>query len=362
MSVTNWDQMNNPGRPGEPAARPRRGDPALDLGPGGAVEAVVAVPQLMACFEQCRRRGGRAPGPDGLRHADFGRQESARALAAVRDAVLSSRYAAPPSRRVEIPKRGGLRRLTLDVVTHRALAASALNVLGPALEKSLSTVTHSACGRGVHTMLRELHRAAGTGHYGVLLNHDVKSAFPSLPLTVALHAYRRSISCPRLLALIELLLRGGDDPDRTIGIPQGLALSPLTLDLSMSWDFDRHWPKTDDSLVALRYVDNLAVLCATTDDGRRAAGKCRALLGHIGLTLKDLPEETYLCDLRAGGVSELLGFNLSLRNGKLTFELSQAARDSLASRLTQARSAPDPLFTSHSLVTGWISAMGARLR
>ena len=360
--MTNWKQMNGRfkrARP-TPRRRPRRGDPALDLGPGGgAVDRIVAVPHLLACFEHNRRHGGQAPGPDGILYADFGRQELTRLFGVMQKSIAIETYRAPASRRVDIPKTGGTRTLALDNVAHRALASAAQAVLEPALARHMSPLTHSAGGRGVHTLLRALYHAVGTGRFGVLVNHDVRSAFPSLPLGVALLAYREVVACPRLLALVELLLRGGDDTERHVGIAQGMALSPVTLDLAMSRYFDRHWSGSGDSLVpAWRYVDNLVLLAGTMHEGRQAVVRCRTILLGFGLALKDLPEGEHLCDLTAGGASELLGFRLFLRDGSLAFDLASTALDSLRVSLTQAHSGNNPALVSRDTVLGWIAAMG----
>lgn len=359
MSTSNWRQLNGTWRRPEPTPRwrSRRAEALARPAQEPSLDAVLDVPYLMACFDRCRQKG-QAPGPDGWRYSDFGRQELTRALAAVCDAIRRGAYVPPPSRVVEIPKRGGTRQLALDNIIHRVFGSAAEGVLTPALAPHMSRVTHSACGRGVHTLLRALHRAVTGGRYRVLVNHDVRSAFPSLPAGVAVHAFRAHVADRPLLGLIELLLRGADGLTRQIGIPQGQALSPLALDLSMSLFVDRLWPTSSDSPVALRYVDNLVFAAATVYEGRRTVDRCRTLLGRIGLTLKDVPEREHLCDLSEGETTELLGLTLYLHHGTLRFGIGTGALGALRLELTKAHQAPNPPLTSRSVITGWICAMG----
>lgn len=358
MSTTNWKAITTLWKRSKPTPRWReRRIEALAEAKGPSIHPVLDIPYLLHCFDECRQKG-QAPGPDGLRYWDFGRQELTRAFWALRADVLAGRYCAPPVRIVEIPKTGGTRQLALDNILHRVLASAALGVIEPELSLVMSPITHSACGRGVHTLLRALHWAVETGRYDVLVNHDVRSAFPSLSVNVAMHAFRMYIRDRALLGLIDILLRGAEGPKHHVGIPQGLALSPLALDFSMSLFFDRYWPSNSDSLVALRYVDNVVFACTTMDEGRRAVDRCRTLLGRIGLSLKDVPEQKHLCNLRNGGVSELLGFNLSLSGSTLRFDVGNGALQKLQDNLTRAKREPNPPLTSRDIVVGWIGAMG----
>src|SRR4029079_2037329 len=108
-------------------------------------------PYLMACFEVCRHKG-QAPGLDGWCYPDFGKQELTGALGAACASIRRGAYRAPRARIVEIPKNGGTRQLALDNIVHRVLASAVHGVITPALELDMSSITHSACGRGVHTL------------------------------------------------------------------------------------------------------------------------------------------------------------------------------------------------------------------
>lgn len=360
MSTTNWDMRKRWKRPKPtPRWRARRRSDSLASGAvQPTLDTVLDVGRLMAQCEHCRRHGGQAPGPDDLRYCDFGRQELARAFQAMRTAMLMGTYVAPASRTVPIKKKDGkYRQLQLDNIVHRVLASHVESVLTPVVSPHLGEITHSACGRGVHALLVALYRAVATGKYTILLNLDVKAAFPSLPINVAMAAFAKYVEDRDLLKLIELLLRGAEGKTRHIGIPQGMGISPIALDTSMSLFFDRLWSSGGDSLVVTRYVDNIPILATSKDEGRRAVDRCRVLLGRIGLLLKDLPEEQHLCDLRAGETSELLGFQLSLSRGKLNLDLAPTALETLRCSLTKAQRAPNPPLAARHTVTGWISAM-----
>jgi len=363
VSLTNWKEYGGRWKRlrivPPPWRRRRNQNRLLALESGPTVK-------MIANTEDLRREGGQAPGPDCLRFHDIGLEELSPIMANVSRQVMGRTYIAPKSRPVKRPKDGGgFRTLAVDNIIHRALANSAEIVLGPVLAPHMSPISHSVGGRGVSSLLADLYWAARTGNYGVMVNHDVKNAFPSFPVNVAMMVFRKYIADRGVLWLVELLLRGVEGPSKHVGIPQGLAISPLALDLALSWYFDRYWPSYPDDLLAVwRYVDNLVFLTPGMHEGRQAVDRCRTLLNRIGLTLKDLPENKYLINLHQGDTTELLGFGISLVHGSIRFDITPTAldslksQDSLRSRLIKARTEPNPSLTSLQMVKGWISAMG----
>ncbi len=338
--------------------------PRLDLSGDGTgrpltVPDVVAVNRLMACLERNRRAGGHAPGIDGLRYPDFGRQEAARAFGRQRAAVLDRSFRPLPFRPTPVPKKDGtFRELLLAVLTERALATSLRAALDPVLSPLMSPLTFSTSrnGSGVQALLAELAAVYEFGDYGPLLNLDVKRAFPSVPLDGLMAVLGRYISDGHMLWLVETLVRGAEN--NTLGLPQGLAISPLLLDLYMSVGFDLHWPNAPGMPFLLRYVDNLPCLARDVYEGREVMKRCRDLLGRLGLSLKDQPEGEYLIDLPAGMTTELLGFRVSLSNGKLSYEATDTALEDLRDHLRRAHDTDNPPVTAKAVLEGWFNAVG----
>ena len=337
--------------------------------PGPAtVEDVVGVGRLLGCLERNRRAGGQAPGPDGFGYPDFGRQEATRALQLVRDAVLAGTYRPVPPRLVRVPKPtpGAYRTLALDDLTHRALTTSVLRAVAPVYAPHMSPITYSAGTppRGVFGLLADLAAAWEFGDAAVLLNLDVKNAFPSVPVGPLMAVVRTCIADDRLFALVELLVRGAAattnniNTINTLGIPQGSALSPAHLDLYLSAGFDARWSDPPGMPLPFRYVDNIAYLAGGVDEGRRTVAACRDLLAGLGLRLRDQSDADDVIDFRNGKTTDLLGFTVSLSGGRMAYGTSDAALDKLQGGLRSAHAAANASTTAQSVLDGWVNAMG----
>ena len=179
----------------------------------------------------------------------------------------------------------------------------------------------------------------------VLLNLDVKDAFPSVPVGPLMEVVRDCVADERLLALVELLVRGADATN-TIGIPQGSALSPAHLDLYLSVGLDAPWSIPPESPLPLRYVDNIACLAGSVSEGRRKVARCRDLLWALDL------------HLRGGQTTELLGFRVSLSNRLMQYGTTDAALDSIRGRLEEAHKEPNPPVAAQSALMGWVNSVG----
>jgi hypothetical protein len=321
------------------------------------VEEVVDVGRLLACLDRNRAAGGHAPGPDGVRYPDLGRQEAARAFAAVRGAVLARTYAPPPPRPVQVPKKDGTTRtLLLDDLTARALATSALDALLPLVRPALSPIAYAVTGRGgVPALLADLKAAHEAGRGGVLLNLDVRRAFDSVPLAKLMNTVGTYVEDDHLAWLVGRLAgraAGG------VGIPQGLAVSPLLLELYMSEGFDRSWSGAPGVPFLARYVDNLPCLTKDVNEGRDVVKRCRDLLLGLGLSLKDQPEGEYLVDLADGGTTELLGFAVSSEGGSLRYGVPDSSLTMLGDQLLQSHRTANPPRAAKAVVVGWLTAVG----
>lgn len=353
MRATNWVERISP-----PWRAPRLDLPADGCTRPLTVPDVVAVNRLMACLERNRRAGGHAPGIDGLRYPDFGRQEAARAFGRLRAAVRNRSFRPQPYRPTLVPKKDRtFRELLLAVLAERALATSLRAALDPVLSPLMSPLTFSTsrAGSGVGALLAALAAVYEFGDYGPLLNLDVRRAFPSVPIDGLMAVLARYVTDDHMLWLVETLVRGAENS--TLGIPQGLAVSPLLLDLYMSVGFDLHWPNAPGMPFLLRYVDNLPCLVRDVYEGRDVVERCRDLLGRLGLSLKDQPEGEYLIDLTAGTTTELLGFRVSLSDGKIRYDVTDTALEDLRDHLRHAHDTDNPPATAKAVLEGWFNAV-----
>jgi hypothetical protein len=209
--------------------------------------------------------------------------------------------------------------------------------------------------RGVLRLLAELERVMiDTGRW-VLAVDDIEKAFDHVILDDVLADHGRYVTDPSLLALVEVVLRGGDEEERKRGIDQGSPYSPTALNVRLHHAHDlgfhpgHHPPR-------YRYADNLVYLCRDVSEGRQALDESRRLLGKAGFALKG--ENGPPTDLRRGEEAHLLGFNLSRGNGRLGFALGCESWTKLEQRLTAAHETPHPARTAHEVLEGWIASYG----
>jgi hypothetical protein len=188
----------------------------------------------------------------------------------------------------------------------------------------------------------------------VIAQDDIRDAFPSARIADAVSAFSRFITDPRTLRLVEIVLCGNDS-ERSIGLDQGNPLSPLALLIILHYCLDAHqsvagYPSW------LRYVDNLVWLCHDAPQGRQTIERADQLLGANGFHLK---RNTEPADLRVqGSFTELLGFQISARNGQVRFGVGNDAYAELRHKLGGCHSKADAPGRAKAVIGGWLSYFG----
>jgi hypothetical protein len=382
------------------------------MDPGGPTLARVADHEhLLAAYTEMKAEAGRAPGPDRVTFEGLGPSEVAACLRAVSRAILEGRYEPGPSRRLPIPKPGGGHRtLTIRNLLDRVVSGAIYRALLPVFETLFLDGSHGfRPRRSPLTLLAALEAAMIRTGRTVLAQDDVTKAFDHVVIADVLEDLREHIEDRGLLALIEAVVRGGEDRGRAVGIAQGDPLSPLLLnvrlhnahDVPTTGAVDRANPDAPgtgavahDDLGAprdgaaghkaiddvpgtgaadhavsdapgtgavghphwLRYADNLVYVAQSVTEGTQLLDRARRLLGPAGHVLKGgcgLPD-----DLRTGE-AQLLGFTLSLQDDRLHLGPGEASWRQLARDLEQAHEAEDPPNAARRVVEGWIAGFGA---
>ena len=244
-----------------------------------------------ACWKRVERMRcrGQAPGLDGITYRDLGRSEQCDVIRAALRTVADRIYVPSRPRPVQIPKwGGGSRELLLRSIMDRIIAKTVLMAIMPMID---ATLLDSTMGfrpqRGVWRLLAHLHHAVATTGYMVINQTDIKQAFPSVPIGLAIECYRRHIHDEGLLWLIETILRGHRGAAQTIGIEQGCPLSPLTLNIVMHYLLDLPLKAAGLEIpLWYRYADNLLYLSQSVSDGRQRLSQTRDLLTPAGFHLK----------------------------------------------------------------------------
>ncbi len=317
-------------------------------------------------------RNGRAPGVDGVRHHDLSKGEWFELFRVRRDAILAGTYRPQPLREVKIAKAGGgTRTLKLAVVIDRVIEKGLADALTPTAEQIFLDSSYGfRPGRDRLGMLATLKVWAETHGLWVLTADDVKKAFDHVPVAAAVAALRRLGVDPALVTLAEIFLRGQEQ--REVGIAQGGALSPLTLNVLLHYALDTLMPAARGGhapVLYVRYADNLVLLTRTEQEGRELLERIRSLLGTVDLKLKGDPGETR--NLAGKQTLGLLGLRLTSDGNRLTFEVPNqkwgTRRDEdeqpqdLRAKLRMAHREANPTATAGRLVKGWIQAHGPAL-
>jgi len=333
---------------------PRAGGPT----PGAVTLERVAHPEsLIAAYDRLQAFGGMAPGRDGVTYAHLGRAEVCAALRGLSEVIRAGQYRPAGSRTVSIPKAGGRRRtLTLRGVLDRVVSAALNHALTPVWGPTFLDGSHGfRPGRGVWTLLAGLEAAIARSGRTVLAQDDVRDAFPSVVISDLMGDHRERFTDPGLLTLVEAVVRGGDDPDRTLGVAQGDPYSPACLNARLHATHDAPLARGGEHPPWFRYADNLAYLTAGVPEGHDLLGRVGELLAPAGFALKGVDGPPV--DLR-DAEAQLLGFRVTWGDGRLRLRPGGGAWGELARHLGEAHDDVDPTGAARGAVSGWLASYG----
>lgn len=235
------------------------------------------------------RRGGKAPGIDGVTLQGFERRLDAEIARLVRE-VRSGDYRPWPARRVRIPKSDGSDRLIgVQAVRDRVVQRALLGRVQPRVEPELEPCAYAyRPGRSVESALAAIGAYHREGHAWAARS-DVRLCFDSLDRTRLMGALGRFMPERDALALVQSWLSAGAvDQDALvepgIGVPQGDVLSPLLCNLYLD-AFDEAVNRPAHPLV--RYADDFVILGKTEHDARRGMERAARALADIGLQINE---------------------------------------------------------------------------
>lgn len=358
-------QPSCPGRCRPPRQRTEQQTPpaAPQLGPPTLAE-IITRENLLRVFKRLRATGGQAPGLDRLSYWDVGITEAAAAFGELADLIQQQQYRPQPALCLRVPKSNRrYRELRLRSILDRVVSAAVTERLTNFLDRQFLDCSYGfRPGRCIHQLLAELaHRIIADQRF-VVVQDDVRDAFPSVRINDALADYNRHVSDPGLMHLIEVILRGHDPQPDQVGIDQGDPLSPLTLNLRLHnvLDLPSHETTGPDEPLRYRYVDDLPCLCRSVKEGQHCLQQMESLLVPQGFCLKR--ERNYPVDLRRqNSKASVLGVKMFLANNQVKFELDRKAFQKLGHDLVKVQEEPDPVPTAVDLIHGWLMACGPAL-
>jgi group II intron reverse transcriptase/maturase len=218
------------------------------------------------------------------------------------------------ARRVFIPKPGRSaeqRPLSIPTVRDRVVQAALKTVIEPIFEADMLECSYGfRPRRSQHDALQVLIDEAWDGRRWVA-ESDVSNCFGAIPHDGLMSAIEERISDRHVLKLLRAMLRSGVMEDGAVtrevtGTPQGGVISPCLCNVYLH-RLDRQWTQLGTG-VLVRYADDLVVMCRTRQEAECALQALKAILGELGLAIKDA--KTRIVHLRDGGEGfDFLGFH-----------------------------------------------------
>ncbi len=318
--------------------------------------------KLLKVFRRLRETGGPAPGPDGIRFGDMSITEAGAIFRQVAQAVRHQQYRPYATRAVRIPKaNGGFRELNIGNMADRVVAAAVEERLSGILDAQLLPGVYGfRTGQSVLQLLAAMERIMRDQNRFVVVTDDIRDAFPSVPISAAVASLQPIIQHPQLLQLVAQLLRGAQRERRLVGIDQGLALSPMTMNVYVSECLDRPFTAAPANPPWLRWADNIAYLTHDVAEANLAIQHADALLTTAGLRLKGT-EGTPINLLRQGARKLILGYEVSWRDSELRLGVPSMAWPGLHLALTDAHEEPSPHATAQAVIRGWLDWYGCAI-
>lgn len=316
------------------------------------------------------RRWDVAPGPNDWLVTDFSESDVWNLLKALQGLLRNETYIRGPVRTINVPKglgRTGTRPLKLLNLEERVVQRAIVQIIQPVLDPQFADhVFGGRPGRGpLHALAAADALARREGRL-VWITEDIKDCFEHVPLSRLLQIIRFYLPEDRLLRLIERCIEreGGK------GLDQGAPLAPLLTNTYGHHLLDRLWRKRFLAIPLLRFIDDLLVMCTSTEEALAGHAALKQLLQDAGLQLKGTPNEC-IRNLELGQSAQWLGYQicygqrgleLRLPPGRVSEEPYGQWLDRLRESLALAHAKPDAPLRAVQIVKGRIQHAGPCLK
>ena len=234
--------------------------------------------------------------------------------------VLSNEYRVGKYKKCQIPKPGksGFRTIEVPGREARVLARSLCNALTPILDPHFYPLSigfrpqrspvHGLAAAKLLCSQNKLH----------VVTCDIQNAFGMIPKKRMLEILSSRLHQSNAMGLIEELLI----PSRKKGVPQGISISPLCMNVYLDHLFDHWFTKTFPGAVLVRYADDIAVFCDSRESAKHCFSAIQKRILSLGMKIKESVDEA-VSDLSSGDDVSWLGFRLRWREGGLQISLNE---------------------------------------
>lgn len=273
------------------------------------VDKVYSGKNLNASWERVKRKRGSA-GVDRQSVAMFERGTQ-KYLVEIQQALQEGTYHPQDVKRKWIPKSGsaGMRPLGIPTVKDRVVQTALLHVLEPIWENRFTEHSYGfRPGRCCKDALRRVDGLLKSG-YNFVVDADIQSYFDSIDHDILMEEVEKEVSDGRVLNLLRAYLKQGvmegvKEWKPISGTPQGAVISPLLANIYLH---PVDVALKEAGFEAVRYADDLVILCMSEDDAVRAMGILESEMSRRKLTLH--PEKTRIVDVRLPGGFDFLGYH-----------------------------------------------------
>jgi RNA-directed DNA polymerase len=258
---------------------------------------VTDVDNLRACYDALD--GNKAVGVDGVTKKEYGRDLD-RNLQDLATRLKRMGYKPRPKRRSYIPKPGSARGRPLGIscFEDKLVELAVKRVLEPIYEVVFEDSSYGyRPGRNQHKCLDELGRTIQQGKVSHIVEADIRGFFDRVNHKWMLEFLRHRIGDPRIIRLINRMLKGGIMEDGLVkasetGTPQGSILSPLLSNIYLHYVLDlwfsrRIKRRCQGEAYYFRFADDFLACFQHRGDAEHFMGALSARLSDFGLELAD---------------------------------------------------------------------------
>jgi RNA-directed DNA polymerase len=281
-------------------------------------------------------------------------------LADLATALRQGAYRPRPVQRAYVPKPDGTQRpLGIPTVRDRVVQTALRHVLEPIFEKTFAAHSYGfRPGRGCKDALRRVDQLLQSGYHYVV-DVDLQSYFDTIPHDRLMDRIRAQVADGRVLDLLASFLKQGvfdglEEWTPEDGTPQGAVISPLLANVYLN-PLDHLL--AEHSYQAVRYADDVVILCQTLEEAQRALDAVRKWTVANGLTLH--PLKTRIVHVRQEGF-EFLGYRFTRnQHGVIVHwprtRSMQKLKDNLRTQTqrTNGQSLPCIIATVNRTLRGW---------